>query len=153
MKLWRLPKIAISMWGWSVSLALSLSLSLSLTHTHTHTWVKGKNFGQRIWDKVNWYWEHPWEIHWEPKQHHWEYDRNTRILKIHPHTPPPFPKGKKMNSIGCMFSPLLGCIHILFLDMVAIHLYFTLAKTYTKHTVPIQLGIVWRKRRGNGGRT
>jgi hypothetical protein len=57
---------------------------------------KGKNFGQRIWDKVKCYWEHPWETHWELGEHQWEnrgtgweYDENTRILKFRPLPHPP----------------------------------------------------------------
>jgi hypothetical protein len=33
---------------------------------------KGETFGQRIWDKMNCYWEHPWEIQWELEEHDWE---------------------------------------------------------------------------------
>ncbi len=43
------------------------------------------------------------------------------VKKLHPHTSPPAssPKGKKMNPLGRIFSQLIGCMHILFLDMAA----------------------------------
>jgi hypothetical protein len=42
LKLERLLRITTSMWGWSA-----------------YMW-EGESFGQRIWDKVRCYWEHPW---------------------------------------------------------------------------------------------
>jgi hypothetical protein len=36
--------------------------------------------------------------------------------------PLPPRQGKKMNPLGCMFSHLISCLHILFLDMVATNL-------------------------------
>jgi len=67
------------------------------------------------------YWEHPWGTHWELREHRLEHDWNTRIKKFHPHASPPAhsPKGEKMNPLGCMFSRLIGCMHILFPHIVA----------------------------------
>jgi hypothetical protein len=55
--------------------------------------------------------EHPWATHWE-------HDGNTRILKIHPLTPPPPPQAKKYEPTWVYAKSLIGCMHILFLDMV-----------------------------------
>jgi hypothetical protein len=50
----------------------------------------------------------------------WEHAENMmehKNKKLHPHTPHTL-KVKKMNPLGCMFSYLIGSMHILFLDMV-----------------------------------
>jgi hypothetical protein len=57
-------------------------------------------------------------------EYHWEQTGNTNIKKFYPF---PTPIGKQMNSLECMFSCFIGCMHILVLDMVAINV-FALAK-------------------------
>ncbi len=41
----------------------------------------------------------------------------TQERKFHPHPAPP--KRKNEHALVCMFSSFIGCMHILFLDMVA----------------------------------
>jgi hypothetical protein len=63
---------------------------------------------QRIWDRVRCFSEHPWATHWELA--------NAGILKIHPLNPPP-PQAKKYEPTWVYAKSLIGCMHILFLDM------------------------------------
>jgi len=81
-KLWRIPKIATFMWGWSAFLLAPL-----------YRWEE-ENFGQRIWEKVSCYWEHPSRTHWKLEKYHertwWEH-KNKRIPSSHS----PSPKEKK----------------------------------------------------------
>jgi hypothetical protein len=107
LKLNKLPKITIVIWGWCAS-----------PLAHLYRW-KGENFGQKIWDKVRRYWEHPWKTHWELGEHHgnnlrtwWEL-KNWNFSSSHTS----FPKGKKMNPLGCMYSCFIGCMHVIFLNM------------------------------------
>jgi hypothetical protein len=53
-------------------------------------------------------------------EHRWEQMGNmmgTQERKFHPHPAPP--KRKNEHTLVCMFSSFIGCMHILFLDMVA----------------------------------
>jgi hypothetical protein len=65
---------------WSVSPLAHLSRS------------EGENFGQRIWDKVRCYWEHPWGTHWEQKKHITEHIGNKKKI------PPPYPPKNKLRT-------------------------------------------------------
>ncbi len=52
---------------------------------HLYMW-KGENFGQRIWDKVRCYWEHPMKTHWKLGEPKWEPEniiRNTPLPPAH----------------------------------------------------------------------
>jgi hypothetical protein len=64
-------------------------------------WWKGENFWQIVWDRIWWYWEHPWgthwatqgtslKAHWKLEEHvktHWEHGGNTKIKNFYVHIP------------------------------------------------------------------
>lgn len=72
-----------------------------------------------------------WQTTWNKKKcdaientlRTWGTHRNTKFKKKNPHTmlpPPPPPKGKKMSLHECIFNNLIGCMQILFLELVLI---------------------------------
>jgi len=76
LKLWRLPNIAIS-------ICEERMLSLWLIYIGEKKKTLGGNFGQRIWNIVRCFWEHPWRTSWGTLLR--TYGIYTRKKKFHPH--------------------------------------------------------------------
>jgi hypothetical protein len=99
-------------------------------------WAKDMGYSEVLW-------EHNGGTHGEHGKHHrepienlgniirnkWEQNENIMGTKELKNTILANQR-KKRNPLGCMFSHLIGCIHILFLDMVTT--FFCLSKKHTK---------------------
>jgi hypothetical protein len=91
----------------------------------TYIGEKGRTLGKTYGIKARCYWEHPWETHWEPKEHirnligtHRELERNMlgtkeKRKKSSPHPPTHNFFIKKTRHFECMLSLPIGCMKFL----------------------------------------
>jgi hypothetical protein len=114
---------------------------MSLAHYIGWGRTLGKGYGIEQGAVGNTLEEHHERTHWEPGEHDWEHDGWEHMnKKFHPQTPFPL-RRKEDEPFGGYVQCLIGCMHVLFLDMVANNFFALDNTTSKKHTMPIVLYI------------